>query len=194
MLAYTHAILNPRVACFTRTVITFSWFIKIYLSSRYHGSCLLTEVTLPESSCYSAFCQSKLEVNRQCFVFSLRWKVWFCFLVILRLLHIPSSQGCPGFFCEMQEVMEQQTINPQCCDVTSGSTQRTRHDWGTVKPRCWKKWKHLNTPQRWTSHTFQGSSCHPGLSTFPDQFLPSLPSFLSFSQSNVQPLHNTRMC
>ena len=53
---YTHAILNSRVAGFTRTVIPFYWFLRIYLPRSYHGSCLVTEVTSPESSRYSVFC------------------------------------------------------------------------------------------------------------------------------------------
>lgn len=100
---------NPPVTCFTRMVITFYWLTKMYLSSRYHGSCLVTEVISPESGHYSALCQSKLEVNRQYFVFFTKRK-HVGFLVILRLLHITSSQGCPGFSCDMQAVMEQQTI------------------------------------------------------------------------------------
>lgn len=82
---------QPSRSIFHKNIISY-WCIHFHLSSRYQGSCWVTEVTLPESSCPSAFVSlsKRLAGSTSCF-HSNKGNVCL-FLVTLRFLHITSSR------------------------------------------------------------------------------------------------------
>lgn len=161
------------VGCYTGTT-TVSYGLQSWAVQEMPCSALPTEVIPTEPGCYSAFPLSKREGQQA----ALKWKVGACFLVILILFTRPRSQGCPGFFCEKQEVVEQKTgVHRPVVELWLPPPPATGHSRGTG-----------------------GCSPNPGPNLYTDLSLPpsfpplssvhpSAPHPFSF-QTGVRPLQN----